>query len=48
MGARYIWKYAISRSITGTPAIVVNGVQSQDVPMTMEDLKTAFLGYFDD
>lgn len=45
MDARYIWKYAISRRVTGTPAIVLNGVLSEDVPMTSEALQKAFLPY---
>ncbi len=45
MNARYKWKYAVSRAMTGTPALAINGVTSQVVPMTLEDLKTAFLPY---
>lgn len=30
--ARYAWKYAASRGITGTPQYIVNGVQVPDAP----------------
>ena len=30
--ARYSWKYAASRGITGTPQYIVNGVQVPDAP----------------
>ena len=30
--ARYAWKYAASRGITGTPQYIVNGVQVPDPP----------------
>jgi hypothetical protein len=30
--ARYAWKYAASRGITGTPQYIINGVQVPDAP----------------
>lgn len=30
--ARYAWKYAASRGITGTPQFIVNGVNVPDAP----------------
>lgn len=32
LDARYAWKYAASRGITGTPQYIVNGVQVPDAP----------------
>ena len=32
MDARYAWKYAASRSMTGTPQFLVNGVHVPDAP----------------
>ena len=32
MDARYAWKYAASRAITGTPQFLVNGVQVPAAP----------------
>ena len=32
MLARYAWKYAASRSMTGTPQFIVNGVHVPDAP----------------
>ena len=34
---RYMWKYAASRGITGTPSAIVNGVPLTDYPETVED-----------
>lgn len=34
--ARYAWKYAASRSITGTPQFIVNGVIVPDAPATYD------------
>lgn len=34
--ARYAWKYAASRGITGTPEFIVNGVNAPDVPDSKE------------
>lgn len=32
MDARYAWKYAASRSLTGTPQFIVNGVHVPTAP----------------
>lgn len=32
MDARYAWKYAASRAMTGTPQFIVNGVHVPDAP----------------
>ena len=38
MDARYAWKYAASRSVTGTPQFIVNGVHVPSAPgFTAED-----------
>lgn len=33
MRARYIWKYAASRTVASTPSAFVNGIKLQDPPM---------------
>ena len=37
MRTRYLWKYAASRTVSGTPSAIVNGVLLQNPPFTADD-----------
>ena len=43
MDARYAWKYAASRAVTGTPQILVNGVLVQTSPSFSLSQWSAFI-----
>ena len=43
MDARYAWKYAASRAVTGTPQFIVNGVIVPTAPSFSLDQWTTFI-----